>query len=239
MIYSKRRRIQYCMATSFLQKKLIYGLSIFISAFIVVLSFFYGVFLSKTKVVARFETFYLLVAEELRIEAGAEFIKLEGGAGYLLRYEGTDYLLMSVYLSETDGESVRVSLTGMGRAVQLLSVSVKYLYFKGEEKEQSTMYMSALDALKSYLCVMERCVSMLDNGATQESVKRILIPMRRQLLYLSNLYKTEYSPFAKLCSSIATELGEMENGILYTRDLRYLSCGIVDGYLRLCKKFTL
>lgn len=222
-----------------MRKKVIGIFTLLLSVLFVLLSFFYSVFLSQIKVVPVRERFYLLVAEELRIEAGAEFIKLEGGAGYLLRYEGKDYLLMSVYLSETDGESVRVSLTGMGRAVQLLSVSIKYLYFKGTQKKQTTMYTTALDTLKSYLCVMERCVSMLDNGATQESVKRILLPMRRQLLYLSKLYKMEYSPFAKLCFSIATELGKIENGILYARDLRYLSCGIVDGYLRLCSAFTI
>lgn len=227
------------MTTFFLRKKVIGIFTLVLSLFFVSLSFFYSVFLSQTKVVSVRETFYLLVAEELHVEAGAEFVKLEGGAGYLLYLDGKEYLLMSVYLKESEGESVRVALTGMGRAVRLLSVSVRNLYFKGGEKRKANMYVGALNILKGYLSVVGECVSRLDNGATQESIQRILTPMRSQWLYLSNAYKVKYPSFSNLCDSLVSELYGIENEIIYARDLRYLSCGMVDGYLRLCNEFII
>jgi hypothetical protein len=227
------------MAAFFLRKKVIGIFTLLLSVLFVLLSFFYSVFLSQIKVVPVRERFYLLVAEELHVEAGAEFVKLEGGAGYLLSLDGKEYLLMSVYLKESEGESVRVALTGMGRAVRLLSVSVENLYFKGNEKSRANMYVSALNILKGYLSVVGECISKLDNGATQESIKRILTPMRSQLLYLSNAYKRENFIFSNLCDALASELYGIESEIIYVRDLRYLSCGIVDGYLQVCKKFAI
>ena len=227
------------MTTFFLRKKIYTAIATSICFLFVVLSLLYGVFLRRTYKVVLDTAFYLLVSEETHLEVGAEFIKLEGGAGYFLHMDGKDYLLMSVYLKEDEGESVCAALSGSGKSVRLLPIYVEHLYFKGGEKSAANTYVSALNMLKSYLSVINACVTALDKGETQEGVKRILMPLCRQLEYLAENYKTKYLAFSRGCGLLATELRATCGEIVYARDLRYIACGLVDEYLQLCRQFAL
>lgn len=227
------------MTTFFVRKNLLYLFAGGLFVVFVLLSFFYSVFLSRTKAVPIYTNFYFLVTEEMHVEAGAELIKLEGGAGYVLCCEGREYAVISVYLKEGEGESVHAAMTQLGKTVQILPVKIDYLYLKGKDKKKESVYLSALNVLKGYISLMEECVGLLDKGSTQESVKRILIAMRRQILYTVKQYQREYSPFSRLCRQIAEGLADVENEILYASELRYLSCQMVDGYLSLCGQFKL
>lgn len=227
------------MATFFLRKKLGHALVCGISIVFVVLSFGYSVFLSQIKVVPIYTSFYFLTTEELHVEAGAELIKLEGGAGYVLCLDGKEYAVSAVYLKESEGESVRAAMLQCGKSVRLLPIQIDNLYLRGSDKKKEKVYTSALNLLNGCISLLQECVEYLDNGATQESIKRILLILRRQMVYISVQYNKEYATFSRLCTQSARELQNIENEIIYASDLRYLTCQMVDDYITLCRQFAL
>lgn len=226
------------MTTFFLRKKLISIISIIFSLIFVMLSLVYAGFMTQVKVLEFQTTFYFLVSETLSVEASTEFIKLEGGAGYLLEYGGREYIILSVYTNEEEGESVCSALSTMGRQVKLLPISIYRLYFKGKQKQSVSMYVSALKSIKEYIFILHQCIILLDNGATQEGIKRILTPVQKHFARQSCLFQDKYTEYANLCDCVGEELQQI-NQTVFARDLRYLTCGMVDGFFKLCKQFEL
>lgn len=226
------------MSTFFLRKKhLSFGLLGLVSILFVFSSFLYTIFVGQRQAVDVNSSFYLLVSGETNIEAGAEFVKLEGGAGYLFTTDEGEYIVLSIYLREDKGETVLKKMEESGEKVQLMPIHIKKLYFDNREKEKQNTYLSGLNLIEEYLSVLENCIEILDKGGTQESIKRILSPMEKQIYFLAQDFQEKYDDFSRLCQQIAIELQKINNQIIYTRDLRYLSCQMVDGYLGLCKQF--
>ncbi len=165
----------------------------------------------------------------------AEFTRLDGGAGYLVTDGKTQYVALAVYLNEEDGLAVQAGLDGL--STKLLHKGVYTLYFKGGQKKKSTLYLNALRTLEGYISVLNEGIVRLDKGATQESCKRILTLLRRQFAYAQREYAS-YPSFASSCGAWATTLTELEGGTIYVKDLRYLLCEQVEGYLALCEEFS-
>jgi hypothetical protein len=184
-------------------------------------------------------SFYLLTCNEVNVEASAQFIKLDGGAGYLWEKKGESFVVVSIYKKEGDAERVRQSLNELGGEYSVQSVHIQNLYFKGKDKRKRNIYISALNTFRGHLDVIRYCISNLDAGSTQEQIKKILLPVRRQLENIAQEYKKEYASFSGLCCNIATQLQEIEKGIVYSSDLRYILCAMEDGYLELCNQFAL
>ena len=227
------------MATFFMRKNFLRVLASGICIVFVLLSIGYSLFLTQILCVPVYKNFYVLATETMHIEASAEFIKLEGGAGYVLYLDKREYVVMSIYLKKEEGEAVYASITDLKENVQLLHISIANLYFKGNTRKKVNFYLSALRKLESYLLVLNNCVSLLESGATQESIKRILLPTCKQISYLSQSQIEEYPAYAQLCKQIGEALFNIENRVVHTRDLRYISCELLDGYLRLFQQFKL
>lgn len=236
LINNKKRRIQYGMSAFFLRKIFIKISGILIASFFVFSCVFYGYFLSRSKLVDYQTTYYLLVCGGTNIEVGAEFVKLEGGAAYLWEDK---YVVASIYKKEEDAESVRLALKQRGKEYTIQTVCVENLYFKGEKKKKQDMYLSALNSFRGCLDVIMGCASNLDAGQPQERIKRILTSTHSQLKYLSSQYTEEYLSFSRVCENIARDLQGVEGEVVYSSDLRYISCAMADGYLQLCKQFAL
>ena len=204
-----------------------------------VFCFVYALFLSRAKSVEIKTGFFYLVREETNVEVGAEFVKLEGGAGYLLRQNGKDYVVLSVYLQEEDSLAVQANLTD-GEDTQLLYAGVDALYFKTyREKKNAAVYVGALEVLREYMGVFDGVIGLLEDGATQESVKRILLPLSRQLSYLSQEYAESYPDFSSVCQRYAKRIEEYCAEILFVGDLRYELCAMTGEYLSLANEFSL
>ena len=228
------------MSTFFLRKNIICWIASVISTVFVCGVFIYTFILSQTKIVDVNVWFYFLVSEDTRVEAGAEFIKLDGGAGYLLRNNGKDYVVLSVYLEENDGEMVREALAKQGKATRVLSVGIQRLYLKlSKDKKKANIYARAFHCLQSYMKVLTEAVSNLEKGGTQEACKRMIQPLIRQLLFLSEQYQELYPAFAKLCSGAADSLTQISNETVYVKDLRYLLCEWAEKTVILAAKFSL
>ena len=183
-------------------------------------------------------SFYFLVSQDVRIEASTELMKWEGGAGYLIENDGKQYVAYTVFTDKADGERVQRRLTLMGKETLLLPTKTQVLYFKGKKKRKAGFYTSALELLRSYIILLEECVTRLENGMTQEACKRILKVLARQFHYAKNCYG-EYAEFSKLCQKSGEELILLCQNTVYLKDLRYILCWQAEKYVDLCSAFSL
>lgn len=200
--------------------------------------FVYAWFLSRAKTVELGVGFFYLVCEETNVEVGIEFVKLEGGAGYLLRQNGKDYVVLSVYFNEKDGIAVQTNLSD-DKETQLVYVGVDTLYFKTQkEKKNAAVYTGALQIFYSCIEVVGGVIQRLEDGATQESAKRILLPLSRQFAYLSQEYAQVYPTFSSVCRRCSQRIEEYCTDILFAGDLRYELCAMTKEYLGLASAFA-
>ncbi|MBE5740273.1 MAG: hypothetical protein E7352_01055 [Clostridiales bacterium] len=201
--------------------------------------FGYALFLSRAKTVEVNRGFFYLVRAETNVEVGVEFVKLEGGAGYLIRQNGIDFVVLSVYLSENDALSVQANMQS-GEKTPIMYVGVKTLYFKTrKEKKNADVCVGALDVLYGYIGVFNDVIARLEDGATQESVKRILSPIGRQFAFLSTKYTQMYPAFAFFCRGVSERIERYCEKILFVGDLRYELCAMTEGYLTLARAFSI
>ncbi len=201
--------------------------------------FVYAWFLSRAKEVEIMTGFFYLVREETNVEVGIEFVKLEGGAGYLLRQNGQDYVVLSVYLNEKDGIAVQTNLSG-DKETQLVYVGVDTLYFKTQrEKENAAVYTGALQIFYSCMEMFDGVIQRLEDGATQERTKGILLTLSRQLDYLSQEYAQVYPAFSAVCRRCSQRIEEYCADILFAGDLRYELCIMTEEYLTLAGAFAI
>lgn len=182
--------------------------------------------------------FYFLVLEDLNLEVGAEFIKLDGGAGYFLEYEGEEYVVVSVYREEQDGLTVQENLAKKGRATKLLSMGMPSLRFQGKDRKKSGVYVSALNTFNSYMGMLEECLYRLEGGMTQEDCRQLLAILERQYVHAQTVY-ADYPDFVCVCKDTVRSLRELQRGIIYAKDLRYLQCRQAEDYLQLCQDFRI
>ena len=227
------------MPTHFLLKKVISTVAASCLAFCLAV-FAYTHYLKNAQSIFINANFYFLVSEEVHVEAGAEFIKLEGGAGYLLQVSGKEYVVLSTYLTEEDGVSVKTALDKQGRTTMLLSASVDRIYLKTQkEKRNASMYEGAFAYLYQCFGVLEKCILRLEEGATQESCKRLLQPLAKQLCFVGSEYEKTYPTFSELCQQASEEITKMQINTLYAKDFRYLLTALAEKYVAMGKSLHL
>lgn len=200
----------------------------------------FAAFASQIKTVELGESFYFLVTDDTRVEAGVVSARMDGGAGYLLRHNGKDYVALSVYLEESDGVAVQTSLSEAGETTELLQKGAEKLYFKTKkEKANANLYVGALDCLRGCMDVLEECVSRLEKDITQNACKRLLSTIKKQFAFLSGSYKSDYAAFARVCAETTERLSELTEDTVYAKDLRYLLCQLAEKYVSLTSEFSL
>lgn len=223
------------MTASFLKRIGIFALTFFFC--------FCGIYswkLSNVKVYSVQTSFYYLVADDLRIEASAEFVKLEGGAGYLFEYNGRDYVALNVYTNKTDCEQVYEHLCGQGKPTLLKEIAIEKLYFlKQEDKRKSEIYLSAFKCLQGDIGLLEGCGNLLEKGETQERCKEILKTLQNQMEFQGERYEDKYKAFSQTCKRTAKKIERLLNSVLYVQDVRYLLCETVDEYMNLAAAFKI
>lgn len=232
------------MATDFCIKKVkknwLYIAIVQLFSALVIAFFCYAAVLSRAEEVRLGKSFYFLVSETDHVEAGAYDARLNGGAGYLLEYDGREYVALAVYLDGEDGEAVQTAMAERGENTRLLQINAEYLYFKTrQEKKDSELYTGALNCLHSCMQILDREIVRLDKGATQQSSKRVLEVLSKQLEYLGKEYETTYTACAEVCQETGARLRELASDTIYGKDLRYLLCELSTKYLELTEAFAL
>ena len=226
------------MLAEFFLRKSIRHFAVIVCVVFVLYCVGYAFLLTGAKQVAFEMNSYFLVKQGVEVEAGAEFTRWEGGAGYLIEQDGTQYATINVFFDKVGAESVRNRLSENGQDCSIVSQEIHKLYFKGNEKENSEKYVGALKLLKSYILLLNDCITRLEDGLTQEACKRVLKTLAAQYEYTSEVY-VEYSGFNEVCKQSAEELQSICRGTVYLKDLRYLLCYQTDNFLKLCSAFSI
>ena len=229
------------MSTVFLWKKkygrlVIGGLSVFFTAVVLV----YAYFLTGVQAVGVYKTFYFLVSTSTRIQASTHHVSLGGGAGYTLSYAKREYVVYNVYLNGSDGKKACAAVTAQGENTELLSLGVEKLYLKTRaEKEQAQSVRNGMSLLYEYITLLSREIVRLDNGGTQESCKRILSELFAQLSFSEREYREAFPAVSLVYKNIVNTIEELRDGIVYSKDLRYLLCETCVAYIQLGESFAL
>ena len=225
------------MRTEFFRKRILSVVGVATTFFIVIGIYVYTRYLNNATVEAVSQNYYFLVSDSTHIEASTHKIVLSGGAGYLLEENGTEYVTISAYPSKAEAESVQ---SRVNESTKILSVGQKALYFKTrKEKKNAKVVVNALSCLNDTIEIIHQEISRLEEGATQESSKRLLNIIRKQLDYLANEYRDDYTQYAQVCVWASGFIGEMIAKVVYAQDMRYLECGLCVAYHELAQEFSL
>lgn len=226
------------MRTDFFYKKAGWILGFISAAVFIVSALFYAWGIFQVEKVAVYKRFYFLIQESAGVEASAQFIQQDGGAGYLLETEEGDCAVVAVYLKESDGQSVANKLKD--KTARLVSYTTDYLYFKtAREKKNKDFIVGAFECLYDSISLLNAEIVRLDDGATQESTKRILRVLERQMTFLSKQYASLFPKYAIACGGFAKSFKDLSEEIVYARDLRYLACEFCVAYLGLAEDYSL
>lgn len=226
------------MWTDFFKKKSGVLLAFITAALFTIGALFYAWEIFRVEKAAVYKRFYFLVQESASVEASAQFIQNDGGAGYLLEADGKQYAVIAVYLNETDGETVANALHN--EEMRLLALGKDYLYFKGaQNKKNKSLLVGAFECLYNSISVLNEEIARLDDGATQQSTKRILRILEKQFAFLSKQYGSAFLQYAIACDGFAAKLKDLQSEVVYAKDLRYLACELCVSYLHLAEDYSL
>lgn len=225
------------MSAFFIRIKRLIGLLSVVFTFAV---FCYAVALNNAKTVGTGKTFYFVVSSSEHIEVSTHLTKWSGGAGYPLAYNGGEYAAYAVYFTESEGETAQTSVEKTGEETEVLALQGNPISFKSRaEKENAVRIVGAFDCLYGCMQVLNKEIARLEQGATQESSKRILKTLTRQFSYLETEHKNTIKGYSSVCKNAKTSLSELTSDIVYAKDLRYLLCELSVAYVNLSKNFTL
>lgn len=213
------------MSTKYFKKKIWHGISIF-SVLVVFIFCIVAINLSKLERVGQTKIFYFLLSTETNVEVGIEFSKLDGGAGYLLEYAGEEYVALSVYENKEAGEKIQALLQDRGKETLLLQVGGSQIY---------RCDLNCMRLIESYISVLNQCIVGLEKGMTQESCKRSLKILQRQLTFAVKQYVD--IACIQVLKLVDEELFDIIQQDVYAKDLRYVLCMLVDNYTRISAKF--
>lgn len=222
------------MSTVFIKKSvkiIAFALSLLVIAF----ACLYAKLIHEAVQVTTEKKFYYVVADDLHLQASTQETLLKGGAGYLLETKTGDYAAYQVYFSKTNAENVCKNLNAPSKIV---AVTVKNGYLK-TEKEKARQVKNAFSCLDDCIEVLNGEIVRLENGATQESSRRVLESLTRQCNYLSKAYSALLPEHAKLMKTMEEGLTASTEGIIYTKNLRYILCQTCFEYARLSEEYAL
>ncbi len=200
---------------------------------------YYSIILTNVKKVPYVVKYYFLVLQDTHMEAAAAFTRLDGGAGYTLNVEGRYYVAISVYFNEATAIAVQQRLTQEGKNTKIIPQGCNALYFKTyKQKKQEERYIKELGFFSIYTQIVSACIKNLETGGTQESCKKQLRLLQRNMTYFSNS-NVVYSQLAKSVEHIAQKVSLFQDGIIFAKDLRYLLCEMATEHIFLVNKFCL
>lgn len=181
-------------------------------------------------------SFHFVVLRTEKIEVSAGLSELDGGAGYVMK--SGEGVALGVYFSLSQAERVREEASMRYEPLVVLSFSTeKFRFHSRHEKENADKIIAAFSTLHEYLrLVFDEC-TRLETGGTQESSKRIVSGVARQLAYLGKENEGADGAFAKACKNASEELFNAAEGIVYASKLRAFLCKYAEEYLSLAERY--
>ena len=221
-------------------KKIVIAFVVIVSVGLAYVSIAYANTFTTAQTVVLDKELYYLVDESTHTQAVSSFAQLQGGAGYVLETPTREYVAYSMYFDKSESETAQTSLLAQDVKTTMHVVCVDTLTFRTrEEKRRVSTVISAFSCLDGCMQVLNQEIGRLENGATQQSSKRILTTLIDQFSHLQTQYQTSYPAFALTCKNAKVQLQSCISEIVYVKDLRYVLCDLGVAYANLGKEFTL
>ena len=209
------------------------GMSVLTVAF----SCLYADTIARAEYIDLSKNFYFLISDDLHLQASTHEMHLQGGAGYLLQDEPHTYVVYHVYSSLEQAQKVQNRLP---QASSVILKSADRLYFDTPREKQTASYVcDTLAGLDGCMQVLDAEITRLEKGATQQSSKRILSTIHKQLCYIQSEYTMDLPSIDAFTLETCALLQSCIDEIVYAKDLRYALCLLSDGYLQLCGEYRL
>jgi hypothetical protein len=227
------------MTTDFFNKKRLSFAAKTAAVVFIFCALFYAWFLNQAERYPYRKRFYFLVDTSTHLDACVVGATLQGGAGYIVADDEREYSALSVYLTESAGNTAKNSLLDE-QSYSLIEKRVDGLYFKTrQEKRKKTRILSAFQCLDDCIEVLNGEIKRLEESATQQSTKRVLNELKKQFIYLSNVYRKDFPSYARVCAKADRDLEMVVGGIVYAKDLRYMCCQLCDSFVKLSEEYAL
>lgn len=195
-----------------------------------------AVFLGESRVFMR--SFHFLVLPTDNTQAAAGVSGLDGGAGYVMQ-SGTSVAL-GVYFTLAQAEEVLSRVQIRYPETEIVTFSTEKFHFKGKkEKRKADKIVASFSTLYEYLWLVFDESVRLENGGTQESSKRILGSVSRQLSFLGKENESVDEEIAKTCAEASEKIFLLTEKIVYAKDLRYFLCEYAERYIALFERYRI
>ncbi|MBQ8319572.1 MAG: hypothetical protein IJX81_01715 [Clostridia bacterium] len=216
----------------FFKKAALFG-CVLVVAFACILSA--RVSLSETRTFVR--SFHFLVIETEHVEAAAGTSSLLGGAGHVMSTgEG---VALGVYFALSSAEAAAANAKKEYPEVKVVSQGIRKFLFSGKrERGNADKIIAAFSTLYEYLHLIYDESVRLERGGTQESSRRLLSGIAKQLAFLGEENGEVEQTLAKTCRAASGELSELIEGTIYAKDLRGFLCVYAENYLSAARTYS-
>ena len=185
-----------------------------------------------------FETEYHFVCYTVRdnsisADAISDTVSSYGGAGYVLEYGGDYYVTVACYYTENEADRVKHNLLKRGLNCSVLSVETdKYSLksFGGRGKEK--LYIGNLNTLYSLSELCYKCANGLDTGEYNQTLAKGVLSDVTSGLNGLNMANSD-NCFSGEIRRLIAECEAVNDGFLYSKDMRKLQIAIVDTIINI------
>lgn len=203
-----------------------------IGVFLLTVSLFIGVFFWYGRAYAPLsleKEYYFLVkdCEDATASAVAGQVYLRGGAGYLLETDGKSAVVLACYFHLSDAERVRSSMSEKDVETRILTLKTKDFSLDGGAAGKKNAVCSNVETAETCARILYNAANGLERAEMTQEEARAAV--RGAVGSLKGLRIGNGDSFelwnAKLasCERRGTEIAE---GILFSKDLRYLQVEI-------------
>ena len=200
-------------------------------------SLIYAAILKSAVKIPLGQEFCFLVSSSKSVEACVLDVKKSGGAGYLLEDKNGEKVAVSVYFSDALAQDVMLENKGVYDGLGTLAKRCDALYLTSSRQKRLAGKIRA-DFANAYqnIVFLNSTIEELENGATQESIKRSLGALKENLSCLSKVCVKE---LVEPCKRAESGVAEAVNGVVTASSLRYVLCEFCDDYAESVAKYRL
>lgn len=228
------------MTTDFFRGKAL-AIAGLLSALFLISGFFYARILGGAQVIDLAQNFYFLVSEEEHVAVSAQSIYLSGGAGYIITRGREEYAVLACYQKEADARTVRDNLAIRQISTEILKESSGHLYLKSRSEKENA------EKIKGFFSTLYSCTTFLGDVAikaekgeySQRKLKETLQEVNKVLSCLARENKCLSEEFFLYTTKASEKLNEMNRGVVYAKDIRYVQIYLSDCFLSLASRFSL
>lgn len=187
------------------------------------------------------KTFYFLTAQPQSVQTCVLDVRKDGGAGFLLNSSNQPKVALSVYFQEEEATKAKEANLKKYENLKVTPKTCAKLYLKRDsEKKSAKKIAEGFEGIYTAARFLDETVKMMENGATQNAAKSLLVRLSAYLERLTNAYKGGVSEgFSYVFQNARNSVDKICLNIITVKDLRYLSCQLCADYFDLFSNYSL